>query len=250
MSLIEHLRQLFLVDSQVRGLQSRLDSARLYLNGQQRKLDALLEQQRELQTRQRQFRAKVANLETEIAAIDERVAKLKADLNRATTDKQYAALLTELNTLKTQKSQLESQALEEMERIEGVESGLAEIENSINAAATLRDLARKQFDERNAEVGERLEELKREREVAAASVPTTERAVFDALADQYDGEALASVEILDRRRHEYACSSCNMHLPLDVVSVLLIGQSVLTRCPACHRILFMQEATRGAFAKK
>lgn len=249
MSLLEQLLTLYQVDSQVRGLQSRLDSARRYLDAQQRKLDAVLQQKNELETRRRQLRAKIAGFENEVKATDERMAKLREDLNRASTNKQYSALLSELNTLKEQKSQHETAELEEMERAEEVETTLGTIETEIAELTRLRDHAKKQYDEREGEVGERLDELKRERDEAASCVPDEERGLFMALANQYEGEAMAPVEEVDRRRHEYACGACNMHLPLNAISSLLVGQDTLVRCPACHRILYLQEKTRGALAK-
>src|SRR5690606_30081586 len=165
------------------------------------KLDAVMQQKKEMETRRRQLRAKIAGFENEVRTTDERMAKLREDLNRAATNKQYSALLNELNTLKDQKSVHETAALEEMERAEEVETTLTSIEAEIAEITKLRDHAQKQYDERENEVGERLDELKREREAAASCVPAEECALFNALADQYDGEALAQVEEVDRRRH-------------------------------------------------
>ena len=70
------------------------------------------------------------------------------------------------------------------------------------------------------------------------------------MADTYDGDAMAQVEEIDRRHRDYACGSCHMTVPFENVAVLLSGADTLVRCSACDRILYMQEETKGALAKK
>ena len=66
MSLTEDLISLFHIDSNVRGLRRRLDSAQRYLDAQESLLSDLNQQQEECEVRRRHLRATVANLEGEI----------------------------------------------------------------------------------------------------------------------------------------------------------------------------------------
>ncbi len=250
MTLMETMLNLFHVDAQVRGLRTRLDVARRYLDAQQRQLDDLETQRRELTTRQKQTQATIGTIEVETKALDERIEKLRNELNNAVTSKQHSAFLTELNNVKAQKAQLEEKMLAEMERIEEIKAHLEKLQAQVAERTKVRDVAKHELDERQAEVGQRLTELEAERATAAAQIPPKELELFDSLCDVYDGEAMAALEEVSKRHREYACAACNMNQPFENVSVLLRGADRIVRCAACGRILYMQDAVRGSLAKK
>jgi uncharacterized protein len=250
MTLIESLINLHRVDGQVRALRGRLHSAERHLNSQSKQYNDLLQQQNELQTRRKQFQATSGAMEVEIKSIDDRLEKLRGELNSAVNNKQYAALLAELNTVKEQRGTLEDRLLADMENIEKIEAQLTALESQLAERKKIKDAAQAQLDERTADVGHRLAELESERNAAAAVVPPDALAIFDDLADSYEGEAMAAITEVDRKRREYTCAACNMFLPIEQISQLTSRSDALTRCPSCTRILFMQEEMRGSVAKK
>ncbi|MHC4101201.1 MAG: zinc ribbon domain-containing protein [Planctomycetota bacterium] len=250
MSLTENLVNLFQIDAQVRGLRRRLDSAERYLAVQTRNVEELEVQRREVETRQLQIQARIGNLEGEMATIDERLEKLRNELNAATTNKQYTTVLSELNTAKNARSEIEDQVLAEMERVDENTQQRQALEQEIDERQKVRALAEDQLQQRHDEVGERLAELEAEREVAAAAVPGKERRLFDELADAYDGESMSSIEEIDRRHREYACGTCRMHIPFQAGSALLSSSDTLVTCTACGRIMYLQDEVRGALLKR
>ena len=198
----------------------------------------------------RQMQAKIGNLEGETAALDERLEKLRNELNGASTNKQYTAILTELNTAKLLRSEIEDRALGEMELVEENNEQMARLAEDLAERTKVRSVAEGELKRRNSEVGERLAELEAERQVATEGIPGSDLKVFNEMADAYEGEAMAAVEEIDRRHRDYACGLCNIHLPFEAVAALLSSKDVLTRCPACGRILYLNDETRGALAKK
>jgi predicted nucleic acid-binding Zn-ribbon protein len=250
MNLMENLTKLFQVDKQVRGLRSRLESAQRYRDAQQRHLDEIDLRGEELQTRTRHVKAKIANLETEGASLDEQLEKFRGDLNSAATNKQYTAVLTELNTVKEARSKIDDSILAEMDQLEEIDAQLAEVAAQREERAKVLAVAAAQLQEREDEVGSRLEELEAERATAAAAVPDADLEIFEEMSDIHDGDAMAPVEEIDRRNREYACGECNMHMPFEQVSTLMAPTTTLVRCTACGRILYLHEETRGALAPK
>ena len=250
MSLMDSLMQLNQVDAQVRGLRSRMDSSERYFNAQSTQLQTIQDTLQELETRNLHIKATMANHETEMAGIDERIEKLRDELNSSETNKQYTAVLTELNTVKTNRTEIEDQALDEMGSIDSIEQDIKSNQDLAADRKKMLELASTQLAERKAEIGDRLSELEKEREEAASAVPSKALAIFNSVADIYDGEAMASIEEINRRHREYACNACNIHLPYETVSLLMGGIDSVVRCGACTRILYLQEELRGSLAKK
>src|SRR5262245_34421386 len=118
MTLTDNLLALFRVDKQARGLRGRLESAQRYLSAQNKQIDGIEQQRQELEARRRQLQARIHNVETETKVLDERIEKLRTELNSASTTKAYSAVLTELDNVKKSRSELEDGALKEMEQIE------------------------------------------------------------------------------------------------------------------------------------
>ncbi len=250
MALIESLLNLYRVDAQVRSLQGRLDSAQRYYDAQNQQILQLNQSLEETTTRKRHLQATVANFESEIAGIDARIEKLRDELNNAVTNKQYNALLGELNTMKSDRGKIEENVLAEMEQIEALDAEITQLDAQIVERQKLRDVAEAQLKERQQDVGQRLEELQQERKQAAVGIPSEVLEVFDELGDVHDGEAMAEVEEINRRHREYACGECNMHMPFELISTLHNSADALVRCPACGRILYIQEEMRGSLAAK
>lgn len=249
-NVLDQLVNLHRVDSQLRGLRARLEGAERHLAGQDKLLSTLERQQAELEAQRRQLQAKVANMEVEAQVLDQRVEKLRNELNSQQTHKAYAALQTELGNLKSDRSNIDGRTLAEMEQIEKLGAELTKAAQAITDRRRVRDVAARELDERKAEVGERVEQLTRERAEVAATIPEPTMELFNRIARMYEGEALATIEEIDRRSKEYACAACNVHLPFEAISRLLSPSSGVVQCQGCRRILFLQQETRTAISKR
>lgn len=245
MGLNTALRELYLVDQQVRGLESRLDGARKNVRAQQIKMDQLNQQVNELSDQLKQSQAKAGTMENEVNTIDARVTKLRDQMNAVKTNKEYSAMLVEVNTLKADKSQLEEKAFEIMTQVEAQQKQLADLNARCVDQTKIKTLADKQLAERMGEVGEQLAAIQAQRAQAATHVPPDMLAIFDRLADNYDGEAMAAIIEEDRRRLEYTCGGCYMQIPIERVN-LLITQDQLVRCSSCQRILYIEPQLKEA----
>ena len=248
MPLIDNLLTLYKVDRQVRSLRSRVESAQIYLNVQSRQMDTISVEQSENTLQLKQRKANISNIETEVGSIDTRIEHLRDELNKAVNDKQYSALLAEMNTLKEHRKAFEEEELVEMSSIEELEQTAADILQRQIEREKVMQVAAKELEVRKSEIAEQLAELETERDSAAAVIPESILDEFDSLADDYEGEAMAAIEIIDLKRREYSCTSCSLRLPLDAITSMLGNKEEIVKCVSCDRIHYLETDSREAIA--
>jgi predicted nucleic acid-binding Zn-ribbon protein len=246
MSLIENLVSLHRVDSQVRALRGRLDSATTYLKSQERQHADACARRDELRSQIRQMQATAVNLENESNAIRDRIEALRDELNKSTNQKTYSTILAELKMLQEKRDEADERALAQLGKVEEAKAKLVEVEALAAQRQELLESATKERDQCQADVGDRLAELERERAQAASHVPAKELDLFNRAAEVHEGEAMAEIVATDARRREYVCGACNMELPPEKYAVLSTNPNAAVVCVSCKRILFMAPETQDA----
>lgn len=249
MSLSDKLRELFLLDQQVRGLRSRLDSALKRLEIHQSRLAQLVRQRDELTGQYRVIRTKAMTLELQTKEADERVIKLREQMNNVKTNKEYSALLVEVNTLKADKSKVEDQALGELSKADELDKQVKEFEGKITEQQQMVQLAEKEVEECKTEVGSRLDSLTAERDTAMSELPADAKQQFQRSAQLHDGDGMAAVIEESRRHKEYTCGGCYIGLPVERVNTLMVSDQIVI-CPSCGRILYIEEVLKTSMKSK
>jgi len=241
MSETAKLYRVFLVEKQIRGLRSRLRTAERFLKHQEHLLGRASADHKSADEKHRRVRASILERENENQTIDERIEHLRAQMNEAKTNREYKAFLTEVNTFKAQKEQVEAAELELMTEAEELAGSLEELALQVAEREKMVEHARSECAERESEIKDRLTELEGKYTEARSDAPDDALRHYDELLERNpDDDPMASVEINDRKRHIYTCTSCMIELPKEVVSALL-SHGGMTRCPSCDVILYLEE---------
>ena len=210
-------RNVVIQENQVRNLQNALEAKK-----------------EEIQLTQVQY----DRLELELRSRDEDIARLRAALNTAKTNKEYAAVLTRLNTTKADNSKIETQVLELMKGIEADEAELAGIRKQIEEQKRNLERIRKESEQSAAKYEAEIKEIQAEWGQASQVIPTEPLGLFNRVAETYDGEALAVIGRQEGRTETYSCGGCFMGIPAELVNVLMTKDDII-RCPNCTRILVL-----------
>lgn len=248
MPLQDQLYSYFELDQRVRAMRSRLDAATRRRDLQQRKLDQLKQAASELAQQLKEAKAHASTIEHEADAIESRIVAQRDKMNNVTSNKEYSALLVEVNTLKADKSKLDDAQLESMGKAETLSTEMEELSGKVEAQTKLVANATKEVNEAESEVGDKLKELEVERDAAGEPLSDDIRKTFDRLSHTYDGEAMAEISEQDRRRMEYTCGGCYTLLPVESVNALITKPDQLTTCGTCSRILYVSSELREALA--
>ena len=229
-------------------MRTRLDAALRRQAAINRKKEQLDQQAAELAKEHKTASAHALTLESEANGVEKKIDGLREKMNHATSNKEYSALLVEVNTLKADKAKIEEKALESMAKVEALQADLEALKQKIQDQVRLAEGAASDAKEAEAEVGQKLTDLTRERDEAAQPISAEVRKQFDRLSDVYDGEAMAQIEEQNRKRMEYTCSGCYTMVPVETVNSLLTRRDSVVTCGNCQRILFVAGKLRDSFA--
>lgn len=248
MHVTRKLLRVFRVDQQIRGLQSRLRSAERFFDEQVRQLASLEGQRTSLRGQLRQLKASIANLEGEGGQLQAHIDEQRERMSSAKTNKEYKALLTEVNNFKERKNAVDESAMEHLEKVDRLEAELATIDGAFGEREKLRGVAEHDRGKRADEIRERLAELNAERARLVAEVPPDAMAIYEELLAERGEEAMAPLEIVDRKRHEYICGSTMMSVPMETAMSLMSGKLTLSPNDGC--ILYLTEEIEESLASK
>ncbi|MBN1556437.1 MAG: hypothetical protein JXA11_16980 [Phycisphaerae bacterium] len=184
-------------------------------------------------------RKQADDLELTLRQNEEHIDKLRVTLNAAKTNKEYAALLTQINTQKADNAKFEEQALKVLGEVDGLKAQVAETDKHIEQEESRLTEINAGSAEEIEKLDTMLTKLQTQRDEAAGALPESILALFDRLSGQYDGEALAKVEVSGRRApYTYTCGGCFMSLNAEHANALRTRDEV-RQCDNCQRILYI-----------
>jgi len=180
-------------------------------------------------------------LELELKSRDESIAKLRASLNAAKTNKEYAAVLTQLNTTKADNSKIETQILDLMKDIEADETECRKMLEQIETEKKELEQIRKDAETQATRLQAEIEDIQLQWDQQAKNIPAEPLEVFNRVAETYDGEAMAMIDTQDEKTATYSCGGCFMGITAENVNQLMTKDDII-RCPNCTRILVLGQS--------
>jgi predicted nucleic acid-binding Zn-ribbon protein len=164
------------------------------------------------------------------------VAKLRENLNTVRTNKEYAAVLSQLNNEKADVTRLETRAYELLSAVEVKKKALSEYQDQVQQEVQRLANIEQQFAQAQGSFTDRLAALDRQREKACQILDARTLELFNRISERYEGEVMARVSQVHPRRQEYLCEGCNMSLAAERANMLMTRDDVIT-CDNCGRIL-------------
>jgi uncharacterized protein len=234
------LHRLQAVESKLRGLKDQL---RRKDRQAKHHHDRIKEMETQLAARHDEVkhrRSQVAQLELDYKTKEVMIGKLRAQLNIAKNNKEYSAILTQLNTERADNSKLEEKILEDLTAVDQVKTSLDELEKNLAAQRTELAGIEGEYQEFRKDIQAQIDALEGEHEAVAQEVSVKNLAIFQRVAEAHDGEAMAKILKPHPKEQEYICDGCNMSIPMETVNALLTKEDVQL-CTVCGRILFIAE---------
>ncbi len=175
-------------------------------------------------------------IEQEIEDLAGRVEKSKVKLATIKSNKEYDAVLKEIDTLEKKKSEFEDKALQVMEEIDSLDAKLSAIKEK-------KETHREKFEADQKDVEKEIKALDRarrkhekEKKMVRKEMDQDLLKYYDNLLDHKQGIAVCSVI-------KGICQACHMGIPPQKFNELMRGDA-LRNCPHCGRIMYWGEDER------
>lgn len=187
---------------------------------------------REVQNRREGLKAKRQDLEKQIADNKTYLERAERNLKHAQNQKEYETAMRETDSLQKQIAAFETQIVEAMEELEGVEKELEDRADEINTLDAKREAAMNEFNTALAADRAEFDSQTAHRVEAFAGLPARLAAVYDRLA-QRSRDGIAVAEVVNG-----SCSACYISLRPQVQLNVKKGDEIVT-CENCTRILYI-----------
>jgi predicted nucleic acid-binding Zn-ribbon protein len=169
-------------------------------------------------------------LEKEVEQIDQKIKKSRTKLMEVKNNKEYKAMLTEIDELNRSKGSQEDALLELMEQMEALTLQVREQKKALDAKIAAGKTQKEKWEKAGEVYGEELARLEEDRNKAAAGVEQAHLRQYEFLRDRLRGLALAEVR-------NAACMTCHMQIPQQLFNEIQRCDRIIS-CPNCLRILF------------
>lgn len=176
------------------------------------------------------LRKKLKDYELEILECQKRIDRGLAHSKNITTNKEYQAVLKEVDESKKRKSMLEDRQLELMEVMETSEEELASLGKDFSQLESFIESQKNEIFTSSASERSELDFLSIKRKEASDSVDPTLLTRYDRILKLVGKRAVASVE-------RSICGGCHMNIPPQMF-IELQRCSEIMYCPRCHRIIY------------
>ena len=180
--------------------------------------------------RGKQIESDRKNLELEVEAKKQLIAKYANQQLQTRKNEEYRALSNEINTCKEEIFKIENREIELMEQAESAQKEAARATQAANDARKLMEEQLAQLAGREQNLKKELADLTTNREELAAAVDGGARARYERLVKNKGENVVVGVQ-------HGVCGGCHMRLPAQVM-VSCQAQQELVTCTNCGRILY------------
>ena len=238
---LQQLVQLQKIDDQILehkkalvDIPTQIDSARAELEEKKNILKVVTE---EIEILQKQRK----DLELEVQEENDHMAKAKTKLPAVKTNKEYTAILTEVDAIKEKVSKIEDMELEVMEALEVKSKEIPGVEKKCREEDVYFNEYRQKKITEEERFKQELEELMGKRKDISAQLDMVILKRYEKISNSREGRAVAGLR-------ENICQGCFQQVLPQMVIEVKVAEKI-HQCGGCMRFLFWEEVSETTVPK-
>ncbi|MBL50483.1 MAG: hypothetical protein CMG57_00820 [Candidatus Marinimicrobia bacterium] len=223
----------------LQGIDTKLKDLNDLLGDLPSKVNELNNQEKSMKTTLVEKKERLKELEVEsnkrdvlIAEINNKVNKLKDQLFLVTSNKQYDAIMHEIDHVKEKRTSYESEALSFMEEKDSLNEATESMESELGSLSEDLVIRREKLESAISESADEKLVLEQKRSQQIDKIDVNIISVYKRVSEARDGLAVVNLS-------GNACGGCGAHVPMQKVTEVR-ANSVIHRCDVCGRFLFSE----------
>ncbi len=181
-------------------------------------------------TRSKELDLEISKIELDISDSSDKVGKLKDQLFLVTNNKQYDALMAEIDHVKGEKTNFENALIELMEEKELNNQSIESMESELQNLSEDLNVRRKKLESVIEESAEEKTLLQKERDQKIKNIDQNTLKIYNRVIEHRGGLAVVPLQ-------GSACGGCGAHIPPQTASEVRAKTAVHT-CGVCGRFLY------------
>ncbi|MCK4248397.1 MAG: hypothetical protein KAX15_01310 [Candidatus Omnitrophica bacterium] len=219
-------KQIFEINSDKEIKPAKFEELKAAYEAEQVHLAELNEELKGLQVRRK-------DQEGELEAKEVNIKKYQTQLSQVKTNKEYSALQHEIDGLKADSSLIEDKILKIMEEVDSLDTKIRNEQERLKKEEIQMKEKEDLITRELTEIDRKLFSLSNEREKIIPEIKPEVLARYEKIQNKKsDGIALVKIE-------DDSCQGCNMILPPQVISEVIIGTRI-HNCESCVRLLYYE----------
>ena len=170
--------------------------------------------------------------ELDLASKEENIKKLQTQLYSLKTNKEYQAMLQQINDAKADASVIEDKILQLLDQLDKVKNDIEQEKQRLKEEEKVFLEQKKRIEDRIKEIEDRLAQLEAQRKQIIPEIVPKILAQYERILFNRDGLAIVSVK-------NNSCQGCNMFVPPQVINLIKMYERIVT-CEVCNRMLYIE----------
>ncbi len=181
--------------------------------------------------------------ETVIADAQEKLKRYQSQISQVSTQREYGALLKEIDTVKDEISSAEQVAMEAIDKADEASKALSTLQEAFRELDERYKAELTRWEAEKPSVAATVSTLESRAAELRDDIPRNIQVLFDRLLERSGKQALAQINRVETARKGntfWSCTACHYQVRPQVV-VEIRNEGKLVQCDACKRILYFVE---------
>jgi len=224
---------------ELQGIDTKLRDLNDLLGDLPSKVDELNQQEESIKNSLVENKERMKELEVEshkgevrIAEINDKVNKLKDQLFLVTNNKQYDALMHEIDHMKEERSTIETETLSFLEEKESLIESVKTMESELGSLSNDLTIRREKLESVISESAEEKSFLEEKRSQKVEGIDLNIVSIYNRVFGARDGLAVVNLS-------GNGCGGCGAHVPMQKVTEVRANTGI-HHCDVCGRFLYSE----------